>query len=879
MNIADSKVFCMMPWVHTHFWPSGDAFPCCMSSSDQPIGNTNQNTIAEIWNSSLMRGLRSSMRDDIASTTCQRCYDLESAGVKTLRQQSLEDYAHHHATVESTLADGTVPVVNLAYLDVRFSNICNLRCRTCSHDLSSSWYDDTVSTVPGYDKNKILNINHTGDFWNQLEPYLDQTEEVYFAGGESLITDEHYRILDHWIATGRTAVRLRYTTNFTQLDYKQRNLFDLWRKFGDVRVSASLDASGSRGEYLRKNQDWSQVVANRRRMMQELPHGYFELTPTVSLMNVLHLPDFHREWIDLGLVHRDCIRINLLTHPAHNSVNVLPLHLKDAARSKILDHTAWLAQQGTTQSVLESWHSIITLMDSSDKSELIPSFVQRQTQLDQLRQESLVHVFPELAAIDQTHSSDTWCALPWVNLNTTPQGQVKLCCNITYQKHMITQRVDGIDIPMDWSRDDLDSVWNGAYMRNTRDNMLSGRPNGACTVCYKQEALGNTSPRQHANAEHIELRAADLKNTAVFPTSFELRTSTRCNLQCKTCWSGSSNLIAEQQQRSLKWNSLPADDPHYMKLPLWLRDVLIKEDQSHAASADFNYVRQRNSIDNFKLMAPGLQRLYITGGEPTMDANLHLYLQELIAAGNTSCHVSFTTNCTLWNTKLMSRLAKFDNTEVQLSVDGHGSVNDLIRQGSAWHEVTANIARYLSDPGTRTIKIYTVISALNALHLEPLLEWVINTVNLHGRKVIWFPIILESPGHQQVTVLPLASRLAAADRLDAKFNAADWPEIDCIYRNGLAHTLRAIRDTALPVEGDGLFKLLQQLNYQDAVRNRLVGNATLPWYTILPNLHATIDAQLDAQFDHETIGLSITAKKLLYSQWKLAATTKEYGYE
>lgn len=877
MTTADSKVFCMMPWVHMHFWPNGDAFPCCISDSSQPIGNTTTSSISEIWNGAPMQALRCNMRDGTASTECQRCYDLESAGVRTLRQQSLADYAHHRASVESTLADGTVPVVNLAYLDVRFSNICNLRCRTCSHDLSSSWYDDTVSMVPGYNKPKILNINRTGDFWDQLLPYLDQTEEVYFAGGESLITDEHYRILDHWIATGRTTVRLRYTTNFTQLNYKQRDLFEMWRRFDDVRIAASLDASGTRGEYLRKNQDWTQVVANRRRMMHELPHVYFELTPTVSLMNVLHLPDFHREWIELGLVHKDCIRINLLTHPAHSSVNVLPSHLKDEARSKIQAHIAWLAQQDTAQAVLESWRSIITLMYSSDMSDLLPSFLQQQLQIDQLRQESLVHVFPELAAIDQTHSNDTWCALPWVNLNTTPQGQIKLCCNITYQQHMITKRVDGVDVPMDWSRDDLDSIWNGKYMQDTRDNLLSGRPNGACTVCYKQEALGNTSPRQSANAEHDTLQATDLKNTAAFPTSFELRTSTRCNLQCKTCWSGSSNLIAEQQQRSLKWDRLPTNHPDYMKLPQWLRDIWVKEDQLHAASSDFNYVSQRNSIDNFKLIAPGLQRLYITGGEPTMDSTLHLYLQELIAAGNTACHVSFTTNCTLWNPKLMSRLAKFNNTEVQLSVDGHGDVNDLIRQGSIWHEVAANVNRYLSDPDIRTIKIYTVISALNALHLDSLLEWVINTVNLHGRKVVWFPIILESPGYQQVTVLPLLSRLAAADQLDQKFNVRDWPEIDCLYRNGLDHTLRALRDTAQPIEGDGLFKLHQLLTYQDNIRSRQAGNMTQMWTTTLFNLHATIDAQLDKQFDREMAGLSVIDKQSMYKQWKIAAINREYG--
>ena len=29
----------MMPWIHTHVWPSGNAFPCCMSDITVVYGN------------------------------------------------------------------------------------------------------------------------------------------------------------------------------------------------------------------------------------------------------------------------------------------------------------------------------------------------------------------------------------------------------------------------------------------------------------------------------------------------------------------------------------------------------------------------------------------------------------------------------------------------------------------------------------------------------------------------------------------------------------------------------------------------------------------------------------------------------------------------
>ena len=58
------KVFCMMPWIHTHVWPSGKAFPCCMSDSTVEYGNLNDNSLAEIWNNDKYRQLRKNMLND-----------------------------------------------------------------------------------------------------------------------------------------------------------------------------------------------------------------------------------------------------------------------------------------------------------------------------------------------------------------------------------------------------------------------------------------------------------------------------------------------------------------------------------------------------------------------------------------------------------------------------------------------------------------------------------------------------------------------------------------------------------------------------------------------------------------------------------------------
>jgi hypothetical protein len=66
--------------------------------------------------------------------------------------------------------------------------------------------------------------------WTQLEPHLDYVEQIYFAGGEPLLMEEHYRILDELVRRKRFDVRLIYNTNFTHTDLKGNSVFEYWKQ-------------------------------------------------------------------------------------------------------------------------------------------------------------------------------------------------------------------------------------------------------------------------------------------------------------------------------------------------------------------------------------------------------------------------------------------------------------------------------------------------------------------------------------------------------------------------------------------------------------------------------------------------------------------------
>ena len=116
-------------------------------------------------------------------------------------------------------------------------------------------FSTTWAEEEGIENGKIYAIPE--DVPDPMISQYDNVEKIYFAGGEPLIMPEHFQLLTKLIETGRSKnVTLIYNTNCTILDYKGNNLLDLWKNFKWVNIGASIDAMGTRIEYIRKGTRW-----------------------------------------------------------------------------------------------------------------------------------------------------------------------------------------------------------------------------------------------------------------------------------------------------------------------------------------------------------------------------------------------------------------------------------------------------------------------------------------------------------------------------------------------------------------------------------------------------------------------------------------------
>ena len=320
-----SDTFCIMPWVHLHVSQNGNVLPCCQAPPHKVhrFGTVNEKSIAEIWEDGPIQEFRKKQLAGEKDHRCKQCYLKEEQGLNSLRMDSNDKFANQVDEVLSGNHNLKTPV----YFDIRFSNACNLKCRICGPWASSSWFKDAVELGMRKPKEKALTlaIEDEDAFFSQMQPLFSRAKEFYFAGGEPLMMEQHYRVLEALIQSGNTDCRLSYNTNFSNFQFKNHNVVDYWRQFKSVSISASLDGEGKRGELLRKNLNWTKVLSNRQLLIEELNHIKFQITPTVCNLNVTHLIDFHKNWVEQGFISVEDFVPNVLFNPKQYKLTVLPM--------------------------------------------------------------------------------------------------------------------------------------------------------------------------------------------------------------------------------------------------------------------------------------------------------------------------------------------------------------------------------------------------------------------------------------------------------------------------------------------------------------------------------------------------------------------------
>jgi len=458
-----SKTFCILPWVHLSTRPDGSMRVCCtanassvgptndklhggmvgvLKTDEGKPSNLNVSDFLSSWNSTYMKNVRLKMLAGEEPPSCTKCYREEDAGHNSKRMWETEYWRQRvdlDQLIADTSEDGSIPP-QLSYIDLRFGTKCQLACVMCSPHDSSGWIKDWQAIYPQIQNASLKETaqwNNKGSingssynwhknnpvFWEQFNEQIPNMQQLYFAGGESLIIEEHYEILEEAIRQGHAKnLELRYNSNGVEW---RDDLFDLWKEFKLVRFHFSVDSIGEMNSYIRYPSQWERINEVFHILDKGTPKNT-EVTVAcaVQALNIYYLPDFLK-WkltqnfrkINMWPLGAGGINYHFVYHPPHLNVKVLPKWFKEECRKKYEAFYPWweanwqngIQPEKRSGVTYDQWRSasygidrlegMLQFMESEDWSVRLPELKEYIRLIDAQRGLNFAEIFPEMKDI------------------------------------------------------------------------------------------------------------------------------------------------------------------------------------------------------------------------------------------------------------------------------------------------------------------------------------------------------------------------------------------------------------------------------------------------------------------------------------------------
>ena len=183
-NNFNNESFCPEVYNQLQIDMQGELRICCLTSdagllydSDGKAMNVKTHSITDALNSNEHKQHRLELSNNIKPTRCSNCYNWEKHGssrrnkfIQYSKNSKLPDYVKAEEAYSITSADGSIDTstTKLLNLDIRFGNLCNLKCIMCDPGNSSLWYDDwelLSKTFNEYSASgKSVQFNNGGEF-------------------------------------------------------------------------------------------------------------------------------------------------------------------------------------------------------------------------------------------------------------------------------------------------------------------------------------------------------------------------------------------------------------------------------------------------------------------------------------------------------------------------------------------------------------------------------------------------------------------------------------------------------------------------------------------------------------------------------------------
>jgi sulfatase maturation enzyme AslB (radical SAM superfamily) len=251
---------------------------------------------------------------------------------------------------------------------------------------------------------KNLNFEINPKALAMLFEQIDQVEYIYLIGGEPLLIEAQYRLLDQLIESKRSReITLFYSTNatvpFSKLDYYLNH-------FRTIKLSCSIDAFGELNHYIRFPTNWAHVTRNLAAwsdLTGKFSNLELEIYTTVQAYNVVRISDLVEFLAAQSYKGIPCIpTFGLLQDPHYFNISVLPQVAKDLAVKNFVDmkNKFWDRTGADGQANLLKLEQMLDFMNENPASpQGQKEFIRITDWFDALREQNILDQMPEFASL------------------------------------------------------------------------------------------------------------------------------------------------------------------------------------------------------------------------------------------------------------------------------------------------------------------------------------------------------------------------------------------------------------------------------------------------------------------------------------------------
>lgn len=250
-----------------------------------------------------------------------------------------------------------------------------------------------------------------------------------------------------------------------------------------------------------------------------------------------------------------------------------------------------------------------------------------------------------------------FCPVPWVETYVDTIGAAHPCCLVS----------DILVCLYEQSPKEKHQFFNSSKFQGLRRQFLNGEKPSSCQQCWKMESLGIESRRQMALRDYkSEVKTILDRNSveAEAPKRFDVRFSSKCNLQCKMCSPSNSDQIANT-----------------------IKKMRAQGIENTFTRREFREDNQNEFLTEYIRLNPQIEKFLFAGGEPFIMPEFHTIIDEFVSTGRarrTDLHIL--TNLTAVKDSVLEKLVQFRDVDFSCSMDGIGPEFEYQRWPSRWEK-------------------------------------------------------------------------------------------------------------------------------------------------------------------------------------------------